>query len=131
MPLQESLTVNTSSSGLKTLSQQPAGVNSPPKVKVTNPSKKKPDKRAMNGNMAETAGAAGGIKAVQADVNANTLAPVTSRYVNPHYTDTSKSGAACTSVNYHTVRHTVVAKKKANSEKRFAIRKYKTCDPSF
>ena len=65
----------------------------------------------MNGNMAETAGAAGGIKAVQADVNANTLAPVTPRYVNPHYTDTSKSGAACTSVNNDTVHHTALVKK--------------------
>ena len=61
--------------------------------------------------MAETAGAAGSIKALQADVNANTLAPVTSRYVNPHYTDTSKSGAACTSVNNDTVRYTTVSKK--------------------
>ena len=114
--MQESLPVNTSASGLKTLSQQPASVNSPPKVKVNNPSKKKPDKRPMNGNMAETAGAAGGIKAVQADVNANTLAPVTSRYVNPHYTDTSKSGAACTSVNNDTVRYTAVVKKKGKGD---------------
>ena len=60
--------------------------------------------------MAETAGAAEGIKAVQADVNANTLAPVTSRYVNPHYTDTSESGAACTSVNHYILQYVALVK---------------------
>ena len=77
----------------------------------------------MNGNMAETAGAAGGIKAVQADVNANTLAAVTSRYVNPHYTDTSKSGDACTSVNNDTMRHTALVKR---GKRHFTIRKHGT-----
>ena len=96
--------MNTSASGLKTISQQHPAMNSPPKVKVNITGKKKPDKKPGSGNMAETAGAAGGIKVVQADVNANTLAPVTSRYVNPRYTDTSESGAACTSVNHYTVQ---------------------------
>ena len=57
--------------------------------------------------MAETAG---GINGVQADVNANTLAPVTSRYVNSRCTDTSESGAACTSVNLYTVQSVAVLK---------------------